>query len=290
MALSHLLAVRSSGNEDMFNSTTANFNTKLPDNNPTNNDPVGSASDYILIAMIVAMMACMAVCCLCLFCRSNSRFSVCGINCDIADRNTSAVDDGSELHEVVPLTPASGNSYNLPDIESKLKADPPPPRYSEVAGSTMLDRFRWRSRRKGPASGEEQANIESGVANKSGDNSKSKSKKSERRSRLSRTFNRSNSNQQTRTISNKLDGKNKNAKLKKTATMPGAIPTQKSSLQYSASDCTAVRPKAMKPNVQMTIFEEKADSDIQVIEASHCKDSEKSKDLSTDAYDDEVFM
>ncbi|XP_077973207.1 uncharacterized protein LOC120337399 [Styela clava] len=97
---------------------------------------MGSTSDYVLIAMIVAMMFCMTLCCLCLFCRSSSRLSICGINFELNDRRNS-LDNGenlSEIHEVVPLTPTTAGDYNhrIQDIESMLRSDAPPPMYTEI--------------------------------------------------------------------------------------------------------------------------------------------------------------
>lgn len=97
---------------------------------------IGSTSDYVLIAMIVAMMFCMTLCCLCLFCRSSSRLSICGINFELNDRRNS-LDNGenlSEIHEVVPLTPTTAGDYNnrIQDIESMLRSDAPPPMYTEI--------------------------------------------------------------------------------------------------------------------------------------------------------------
>ena len=133
-----LLVKRSS----TFNNSSFDFK------NDANNDVMGSASDYILIAMIVAMMCCMAVCCVCLFCRESSRFTICGRNCEINDR-VANIDDVSELHEVVPLTPTAAATYNLSDIEKKLKSDPPPPQYNEVTSGSVLERLRRKSKRRG---------------------------------------------------------------------------------------------------------------------------------------------
>ena len=165
----------------------------MNDENPTGaNDKsengIGSPSDYILIAMIVAMMLCMTICCICLFCRTTSRnISVCGYTCEVNNsRNPSVgIDDVSELHEVVPLTPAVANAPNIPDIENKLKSDPPPPQYTEVVSTNVFDRFRWRSKRK-------RTNTDdSGGSRKTSESiSRIKSKQSEKKKRPSRAFSR----------------------------------------------------------------------------------------------------
>uniref|UniRef100_H2XY26 Uncharacterized protein n=1 Tax=Ciona intestinalis TaxID=7719 RepID=H2XY26_CIOIN len=122
----------------------------------------GTTSDYILIAMIVAMMFCMTICCLCLFCRSSSHCVVCGFNFEMTNQTTSiAIDDLSELHEVVPLTPTATGNDALPNIENILCSDPPPPKYSEVASMSMRDRFRWKSRRKKNSSSRDKSDTSS---------------------------------------------------------------------------------------------------------------------------------
>jgi len=113
---------------------------------PSDEDFLGTTSDYILIAMITAMMMFMTLCCLCLFCRTTSRCTICGFDFEVNDEPSiqQGIDDLDEIHEVVPLTPTS-NDINLPDIERMLTNHPPPPRYSEVAqhrGSL----FRWSRR------------------------------------------------------------------------------------------------------------------------------------------------
>nr|CAB3260435.1 uncharacterized protein LOC100175365 [Phallusia mammillata] len=179
----------------------AGNNLKNPENN--NGDIIGSASDYILIAMIVAMMFCMTVCCLCLFCRSASRFTICGFNFEMNNPTTSiAPEDLSELHEVVPLTPTTAENCQLPDIENMLRSDPPPPRYSDVAtSSSMRDRFKWRSRRKATLSSEhklaKEAQKQKTEEALSSSKSKSTSVGSKSRSRI--PFQRSVSYQTTRT-------------------------------------------------------------------------------------------
>lgn len=102
---------------------------------------LGETSDYILIAMITAMMMFMTLCCLCLFCRTTSRCTICGFDFEVSDESIQpTIEDLDELHEVVPLTPTSRNNYSLPDIERILQSDPPPPRYSEVTRASV---FRW---------------------------------------------------------------------------------------------------------------------------------------------------
>ena len=274
-------------------SEIVNFNVSIgmmSQNGTMSDDPsdaeAGSASDYILIAMIIAMMLCMAVCCLCLFCRSSAHFTICGYNCDVNDRNASvALDDVSELHEVVPLTPATVNTYNLPDIESKLKSDPPPPQYNEVAGTTMLDRFKWRSKRK--TNTNDTANDEN-APNKSDEMSRNKSKRSDRRGRLSRTFHRSSSNQQTRAAQ-------KTASLK---VQQSKGHTKSSSLQHSASDCVISIPKTVLEEAPKSIQEATATIVAAKIENENVEanmkrlsqNSKESKDPGPDLYDDEVFM
>ena len=185
-----------------FSSINSSITKSVNDNsNDRGNTDTAGASDYILIAMIVAMMICMAVCCICLFCRSSSQFSICGYNCDVNDRNASIANDESELHEVVPLTPAITETHNLPDIESKLKSDPPPPQYSEVAGSSVLDRFKWRSKKK--SNFNDSGNIENtNPSSKVIETAISRGKRSEKKKRSSKTFHRSSANQTSSAVSN----------------------------------------------------------------------------------------
>jgi len=113
-------------------------------------DFLGTTSDYILIAMITAMMMFMTLCCLCLFCRTTSRCTVCGFDFEVNDEPSiqQGIEDMDEIHEVVPLTPTS-NDINLPDIERMLTNHPPPPRYSEVA-QHRNSFFRWSRRNSKP--------------------------------------------------------------------------------------------------------------------------------------------
>ena len=116
----------------------------------TSEDFLGTTSDYILIAMITAMMMFMTLCCLCLFCRTTSRCTICGFDFEVNDEPTThhhhnqpAIEDLDEIHEVVPLTPTSRDDYQLHDIEQMLRSGPPPPRYSEVATFSRANIFRW---------------------------------------------------------------------------------------------------------------------------------------------------
>jgi len=240
---------------------------------------LGFASDYILIAMIVAMMLCMAICCLCLFCRSSAHFTICGYSCDVNDRNNSvANEDISELHEVVPLTPAVVDTYNLPDIESKLKSDPPPPQYSEVAGSSVLDRFKWRSKKKGNVS--ENANDDD-TSTKGDEIVRSKSKRSEKRSRLSKTFYRSTNNQISRAASNPKSSSSLKAKQCKGS-------SKKSSLQHSVSDCTLAKTVHEELHYPTSEKNMKKDANLTLTRVSET--SQDCKEHGADVYDDEVFM
>ena len=242
---------------------------------------MGFASDYILIAMIVAMMLCMAICCLCLFCRSSAHYSICGYSCDVNDRNNSVAnndDDVSELHEVVPLTPAVVDTYNLSDIESKLKSDPPPPQYSEVAGSSVLDRFKWRSKKKGNVNENSNDDDASSKGNKI---VRSKSKRSEKKGRLSKTFYRSTSSQVSHTLSNPKSSASNVTKQSK--------PTNKNtSLQHSVSDCTGIKSarEQLIHSIPKKNLREEANSTLKRVSET----SQDCKEHGGDAYDDEVFM
>ena len=97
-------------------------------------------SDIFMMAMIIVMMFCMTFCCLCLFCRRSAEFSLCGINFEVNNDPDAILDELNELHEVLPLTPTDGGpQYPTLDIDSRLKCDSPPPRYSEVDNSA----FKW---------------------------------------------------------------------------------------------------------------------------------------------------
>ncbi|CAK8672869.1 uncharacterized protein LOC143465091 [Clavelina lepadiformis] len=286
-------------------------------NSPSNDNPafMGNASDYILIAMIIAMMLCMAVCCLCLFCRSSSRITFCGFNFEVNDRSASvAVDDLSELHEVVPLTPTVAGHCQIPDIENMLQSDPPPPKYSDVATSTVFDRFKWKSKRRGHSTTDDKSGTDTTISRKSGDgNGRGKSKKADRR--RGRLTQRSASYQHP-----KLSSLRQNTSV---STMPVAEgkSTRKSSrfftlnarpvLQHSSSDCTFYASTANKstafeiglPEIQDSETDSKADtlninvpatiSGVSGNIQDPCKASDKSEDPPSNepsAYDDEVFM
>ena len=105
-------------------------------------------SDIFMIAMIIAMMFCMTFCCLCLFCRRSSEFSLCGINFELNNEPEAILDELNELHEVLPLTPTDGPQYPILDIESRLRSDPPPPRYSEVDNSSFKWKFKSSSKKR----------------------------------------------------------------------------------------------------------------------------------------------
>lgn len=126
-----------------LNNATAAGSYGYEDNNYEHNDTfdIKQPSDIFMMAMIIAMMFCMTFCCLCLFCRRSAEFSICGINFELNNEPEDAIlDDLNELHEVMPLTPTEGGpQYPVLDIESRLKSDSPPPRYSEVDNSA----FKW---------------------------------------------------------------------------------------------------------------------------------------------------
>lgn len=232
---------------------------------------IGTPSDYILIAMIIAMMLCMAVCCVCLFCRTTSRnLSVCGYTCEVNNsRNASiAIEDVSELHEVVPLTPAVVEAPNLPDIENKLKSDPPPPQYNEVVSTNVLDRFRWRSKRK-------TTNGDDSVSSRKASESvvRSKSRKSEKKSRPSLTF--------SRKANSKTNKESRSTDLPTTIEVDVAQDTHKPNNE----ECAVAIPESLKEQevVQPT------EGTRQEIEGNP-KHSSDLNNKNPDTMDDEVFM
>ena len=256
-----------------------------------NEGMMGSASDYILIAMIVAMMICMAVCCLCLFCRS-SHLSLCGWNFEISNRTASVnIDDLTELHEVVPLTPTTTEPYNICDIEKKLKSDPPPPKYSEVTTKSVLDRFRLRSKRRGLSVDE--ASITEGATNRPSDSSNAGKRLSEKRSLSSWFFQRSISYQPPRASTWKPSTCAKTSSCIEEESHHTSNIKQSRTLPKSASDCVFEQTvSAIEPSFI-------ASPDLAKNEDSKYKKQSKSisskasdfyKEHSSGSCDDEVFM
>ena len=249
---------------------------------------MSSASDYILVAMIVSMLLCMAVCCLCLFCRtSSSRFTLCGWNFEINDRNASVgIDELSELHEVVPLTPTSTNAHNITDIEQKLKSDPPPPLYSEVTSMSVFERFRRKNKRRDNSIADDKSEVELGTT--------VKRKRSDRKS-FTRFFQRSVSYQPPRVSAHKTGLSNfrkcsqiKEADSDKRPTKLD-LPKSSSGVVFGRSISVLDEPKFYSTqedskNFKLSVKKEKRNSN------QSQKDSDGSKDLSSGCYDDEVFM
>jgi len=254
---------------------------------------MGSASDYILIAMIVAMMICMAVCCLCLFCRS-SHLSFCGWNFEISNRTASVnIDDLTELHEVVPLTPTTADTYNITDIEKKLKSDPPPPKYSEVTSKSVLERFRWRSKRRG-LSVDEASIAETNSSNRASDLSRDKKRQSEKRSISSWFFQRSISYQPPQVSTWKPSTCAKtNSCIEEEETQHVSRTKQSNTIPKSASDClfeqsvSAIEPSFIatkKFSMHVDMQDEMQNKSIS------SKASDFYKEHSSGSCDDEVFM
>ena len=251
---------------------------------------MGSASDYILIAMIVAMMICMAVCCLCLFCRS-SHFTFCGWNFEINNRNTSVNnDDISELHEVVPLTPTSVNTYNITDIEKKLKSDPPPPKYIDVAGRSVLDRLRRKSKRRGPSAEDDKTTVTA-----DSDFSQGKKKGLEKRRLPSWFFQRSFSYQPPQASTWKTSRVQTSMSIEEEREPSSSFHPTSKTLPKSASDHVFDQPigtiDAPRFAPSQNVLKCKNISEITLDNKSvSSKTSDPCKEHSSGCYDDEVFM
>ena len=251
---------------------------------------MGSASDYILIAMIVAMMICMAVCCLCLFCRS-SHFSLCGWNLEISNRTASVnIDDLPELHEVVPLTPTTAGNYNISDIEKKLKSDPPPPKYNEITSRSVLERFRWRSKRRGVSADDDKA-ISETSANRQSDLFQERKRHPEKRRLSSWFFQRSISYQPPQVSSWKASTCAKTSSCLEEEGQQTSRRHQNKTLPKSASDCMFQKsfstaeakfnePKEFSENIEISIGNKSISSKV----------SDLCKEHSSGSCDDEVFM
>lgn len=281
---------------DLINASMSNANDFLNNKEDGEENVSGdsSASDYILVAMIVSMLLCMAVCCLCLFCRtSSSRFTLCGWNFEINDRNASVgIDELSELHEVVPLTPTSTNAHNITDIEQKLKSDPPPPLYSEVTSISVFERFRRKNKRRDPSAADDKSEIELGA--------NVKRKRSDRRS-FTRFFQRSVSYQPPRVTNFKSTTGNfrKCSQIKEAdSSTLSHLDKRPSKLSLPKSSSEVVFGRSISVLDELKFYPSQDDSknrkpsfEKDEAKGNHSqKSSGSSKDLSSGCYDDEVFM